>query len=143
MSDQGHLEIKRQRIAELEAANAALRAEIGSLRRLSSLGFDVTEVGHLKAAIRDRDTLLKNENELYRQATERAEATEGRRNAWKQLARTLIRARAKGTPDYQTACRLGVELLEELDEVREECLALTTHVRTLEADLAEARARVP
>ena len=38
-------------------------------------------------------------------------------NVWKALARRLW-YRAKGTPDYQTAVALGVQLLEENDKLR-------------------------
>ena len=82
--------------AELRAGNARLTAEVGSLRRLSSLGWDVSEVGKLKSQIVDRDNLLRNENELYRQATERADKAEAEnarlREALEKIERNCVGA---------------------------------------------------
>ena len=63
----------RKELAESKAECERLRDELGRVRRLSELGWDVTEVGALKAQIRDRDTLLKNENESYRRCAEECE----------------------------------------------------------------------
>lgn len=60
-------------LAESKAECERLRDELGRVRRLSELGWDVTEVGALKAQIRDRDTLLKNESENYRRCAEECE----------------------------------------------------------------------
>lgn len=60
-------------LRESKAECERLRDELGRVRRLSELGWDVTEVGALKAQLHDRDTLLKNENENYRRVNEECE----------------------------------------------------------------------
>lgn len=87
------LDVKRalleKELAESKAECERLRTELGTFRRLSELGWDVAEVGALKAQLADRDTLLKNENENYRRCAEECERLRAQVTAVRALASEL------------------------------------------------------
>lgn len=82
-----------QEIERLAEAEKELRV----YRVITETPLDPSEKNKLEAKIRDRDTLLKNENELYRQATARADAAGARERRLVDIIQRMIEEHPSST----------------------------------------------